>query len=346
MKLLVIVGHFTKANYVYNEYKYEAGDYFDNRKKKIVVSILQVLLILFCQYFSFFITTEDGASVTNCDSVKFQSGLSEGEGSNAGTASGTKENAFQQLSSSDKDELMAKLYDDEERMMLQFGSLVTKTCSSIQERIPIDVFRVSVLSLKAYEPALGEGDQGLLGEHSGEIKAAKSIANIFAILAPYMNYLNYEILKYIIKEHGTNDDRVRQKDYKKKLNEFCGRRIFEVPLLESGSDTSNTCPNQLKFVIKFDIPKGITGKESLQIRKQVAKILHVKLAAFLIWRVDKGCVQITFLVPKFVAQKMFPLSSEQTTVLHKDVSVIRLECGDYVFEVCKHNPLCHYHWLI
>ena len=284
--------------------------------------------------------------------MKFQSGLSEGEGSNAGTASGTKENAltiqpaFQQLSSSDQDELMAKLYDDEESMMLQFGSLVTKTCSSIQERIPIDVFRVSVLSLKAYEPALGEGDQGLLGEHSGEIKAAKSIADIFAILAPYMNYLNYEILKYIIKEHGTNDDRVRQKDYKNKLNEFCGRRIFEVPLLESGSDTSNTCPNQLKFVIKFDIPKGITGKESLRIRKQVAKILHVKLAAFLIWRVDKGCVQITFLIPKFVAQKMFPLSSEQTTVLCKDVSVIRLECGDYVFEVCKHNPLCHYHWLI
>ena len=97
---------------------------------------------LFCQYFSFFITTEDGASVTNCDSVKFQSGSSEGEGSNAGTASGTKENALTiqpALSSSDKDELMAKLYDDEESMMLQFGSLVTKTCSSIQERIPIDV---------------------------------------------------------------------------------------------------------------------------------------------------------------------------------------------------------------
>ena len=268
--------------------------------------------------------------------------MSEGEDTNGSTADSTNagltntltiQPAFQKLSSIEQDELMAKLYDDEESMILQFGSLVTESCYSIQERISIDVFRVSILSLKAYEPAPGERDQSLLGEHSEEIKAAKSIAAIFAILAPYMNYLNYEILKYIMKVHGTSDDHVRLKDYKEKLNIFCERRIFEVPLLESGSDTSNTCPNQVKCIVKFDIPDGITGKESLRIRKQVAKILHVKLAAFLICRVDTGCVQITFLIPKFVAQEIVPLSHEQTSALLKDASVIRLECGDYVFEV-------------
>ena len=302
----------------------------------------------FCLYFSayiflFFLATEDRVSVTNRDSVEFQSGLSKGGGSNAGATNGTNaeeltnalsiQPAFHKLSSSEQDELVAKLYDDQESMILQFGSLVTETCYSIQKRIPIDLFRVSILTLKAYEPAPGERDQSLLGKNSEEIKAAKSIADIFAILAPYMNYLSYEILKYIIKVHGTSDDHVKLKDYKEKLNIFCERRIFEVPLLESGSYTSNTCPNQVKFVVKFDIPEGTTGKEFLRIRKQVAKILHVNLAAFLICGVDTGCVQITFLVPKFVAQELFPLSHEQTSALVKNASVIRLECMDYVFKV-------------
>ena len=48
---------------------------------------------------------------------------------------------------------------------------------------------------------------------------------------------------------------------------------------------------------------------------------------------------VTFLSPKFVAQEIFPLSNEQMSALSKDVSVIRLECGDHTFEVCFHNTM-------
>ena len=295
-----------------------------------------------CLFVVVILATEGRASVTNCESVVFHSDLSEGEGSDASTANCTNgglpsalaiQPAFQKLSSSERDELMAKLYDDQEMMMLQFGYLVVDTCCSIQERISIGLFRLSILSLRAYDPAPGERDRSLLGKHSGKINAAKSIADIFAILAPYMNYLNYEILKYIINNHGTSDDHARLKNYHEKLTTFCERRIFEVPLLESGSDTSITWPNHVKFVVKLDISDGITVKESLRIRNEIANILHVNLAAFLICGVDRGCVELTILIPKFVAQEIFPLSCEQTSALLKDISVIRLECGDYVLEV-------------
>ena len=70
-------------------------------------------------------------------------------------------------------------------------------------------------------------------------------------------------------------------------------------------------------------------------RGRIAEILHVKLAALNIVRVDPGCVQLTFMIPKFVAQEIFPLSDDQTSALSRDVAVIRLECGDYVFEVLE-----------
>ena len=278
----------------------------------------------------------------NGDRVKLKSGSRKNEsygecvvtGTNTGLTTGLSiQRAFKELSSSEQEELLTKLYYDEEIIKLQFGSLVTATCYSFEKRVSIDAFRVSILQLKAYEPAPGEQDPSLLGEHSGEIKAAKSIAVIFTILTPYWNYLNHEILNYIIKEHGSNDDTLRLEKFDEDLKKFCERRIFELPLLDSGSSIGRTPSNQEKFVVKFDKPEDIKFKELLKIRRQIAEILHVNLAAFQIQHVKVGCVQLTFLVPKFLARDIFPLSCEQTSALSKDASVVRLECGYYVYKV-------------
>ena len=264
---------------------------------------------------------------TKCDS-KVQFGLTEPE--NYAIAIRP---SFQRLSQNDRDELVAKLYDDEKCMKLDFGSLVTTTCRSVQKNVSIDIFRVSILSLKAYEPVPGERDQSLLDEHSGEIKEAKSIAEIFIILTPYWNYLNYEILEYIIIQHGTSENQKKLEDYKDNLKKFCERRIFELPFLENGSDIDKTFPNQEKFAVKLDRTERIKRKELLQIRTQIAKILHLNVAALVICSVDRGCVQLTFLIPKFIAQDIFPLSCDQASALFKDISVIRLRCGHYVYQV-------------
>ena len=292
----------------------------------------------------FFLATEDvpvHVSV-NSDSIKLQYRSREPESSDGNTVNHTNtglthalavQPPFQKLNPNDRIELLSKLYDDEKSMTHAFASLVTATCSSVQERVQTDLFCLSILSLKAYEPAPGERDRSLLDEHSREIKVAKSNAEIFVVLTPYWNYLNYEILEYIIKNHGTNEDREKLEKYEDKLKSFCERRIFELPLLDNGSDIGKTFQNQAKFAIKLDKAEGIQGKELLRVRTQIAKILHVNVAAFVLCSVDTGCVQLTFLVPKFVSQEIFPLSCEQRSALYKDASVIRLECGDYVYKV-------------
>jgi len=255
----------------------------------------------------------------------------------------SKRPSFKQLSSCEQEELMAKLYDDEESMKFKFSNLVTETCSSVEKETTVQKFAGNILALGAYDPAPEERDRSLLDEHRKEIKSAETISEIFIILSAYWNYLSYELLKHIVDRFGTSDDKKGLGNYNEDLQNFCKRRIFE--LLENGGNTDDMQnPKQAKFVVKLNVREDISYKEVLQIRRRVAKILCVNLAAFIISHVDVGCVQLTFMIPKFVAEEIFPLPDEQTSALSEDASVIRLECGDYVFKVMK--ELCMYNSFI
>ena len=242
--------------------------------------------------------------------------------------------SFQQLSSSEKEELKAMLDDDEEKMKLQFGLMVTKTRDSVEKQTTVVKFAGSILALGAYDPAPEVQDRSLLHEHRVEIKGAKAISDIFIILSAYWNYLNYEILKYIIELYGTSEDIERLEKYNQKLHNFCKRRIFELP--ETSNETGNVQnEKQAKFVVKLDVQENITCKQVLQIRRRIAKIFRINVAALTISQMDIGCVQLTFLIPKFVLEEVFPLSSEQILALSKDASVISLECGSYSCKVSR-----------
>ena len=294
----------------------------------------------------FFISTEDVPALVSVIDDEPRSSLREPEGSEAGATSATDTSVlsiqppFQQLSLSEQEELKGMLYDDVRKMQRKFGSLVTTTCNSVEKRIPVVNFAMHILALGAYDPAPEEQDRSLLHEHKQEIKGAKSISEIFIILSAYWNYLNYEILEYIIEHYGTSEDTERLWKYDKELHDFCKRRLFEVPLPVRGNGTENkSSPKQEELYVKLDIREDIPVERFNQIKEKIAKILHVRPATLQICRITKGCVQLTFLIPKFVAQEIFPLSHEQTSALSKDVSVISLECGNYASEVCYHPVL-------
>ena len=243
--------------------------------------------------------------------------------------------SFQRLSSTEKEELKAQLKDDEQNMKRLFGSLVMDTHDSVVEkRIPVEKLALSILALGAYEPAIGERDRRLLDEHREEIESAKSVSVIFIILSTYWNYLDYEVLVYIINKHSTCDDdsdKKRLQNYEEALQIFCKRRIFELPQPESGNGTDHR--KQEKLSVKLNVHQDTSLEQIYQLKRKISKILQVNSATLLIYSVDEGCVQLIFLIPKFVAQEIFPLSDEQTTALSKDVAVMRLECGDYMFKV-------------
>ena len=263
--------------------------------------------------------------------MELQSSLRQHEGSNAtgGNALSSRP-SIQRLSSTEKEELKAQLNDDVRKMKLLFGSLVTETCDSVEKRIPVGRLAGSILALGAFDPAPEERDQQLLDEHRDEIKSSKFVSEIFIILSAYWNYLDYDILVYIIHHYGTrgeDSDDQRLQNYNEALQRFCKRRIFELPLPESGNGADK---KQEKLCVKLNIREDTQTEELYRIKRKVAEILHLNSVTLQIYSVDKGCVRLIFLIPKFVAREIFPLSDQQTSALSKDVSVIRLECGNYV----------------
>ena len=270
------------------------------------------------------------------------------EGSKTSTTNGaktqltdvlSKQPLFQQLSRSEQENLIVKLYEDEKNIKLQFGGLVTETRKSVEKRTTVEEFAGSILALGPYDPVCEVQGRSLLEDHSEEIESAGTIPAIFLILNAYWNYLTYEVLEYIIKHFGDDTDKERLKDYNKDLQNFCKRRIFELPP-ESGNDRT-VSQKQEEFTVKLNFRKDSTCKDLLQIRGRIAKILKVNMAALVLTRVDEGCVQLTFLIPKFLAREIFPLSDEQTSALFK-LQVIRLECGHYRFEV-ELISVCNHH---
>ena len=186
--------------------------------------------------------------------------------------------SFQRLSSTKKEELKAQLKDDEQKMKRLFSSLVTDTCDSVEKRIPVEKLALSILALGAYEPAIGDRDQRLLDEHREEIESAKSVSGIFIILSAYWNYLDYEVLVHIIIKYGTrgeDSDVKRLQNYNEALQRFCKRRVFELPVPESGSGGGAENMKQEKLYVKLNIREDTRAKQLFLIKRKIAEILQL-----------------------------------------------------------------------
>jgi len=236
-------------------------------------------------------TTED--TRVTVASMESQSGL---RGSSTTTASDLtnilpSHPPFQQLSSSEQEELKAELHEDVIKMERLFGSLVFKTRDSVEERIPVRQFATNILALSAYEPE--QQDQSFPDEHREEIIRAKSISEIFDILNPYWNYLIYEILEYIIELYGTSEDIERLRSYNEKLLHFCERRTFELPRPVSGSGIGNEKSlRQEKVCVMLNLREDFRAEVIFRVKRRIAKILHVRPSTLIIQNMDGGIAQL------------------------------------------------------
>ena len=241
-----------------------------------------------CMYFFPFFTTEDTPVDVSVAGMESQSNL---KGSSEATAVLTRQPFFQQLRCSEQEDLKAMLDDDERKIKRLFGMLVITTCDSVEERIPVANFAKHILALGAYDPAPEERDRSLLNEHRHEIKGAKSISEIFDILHAYWDYLNYEILEYIINLYGTSEDTERLRKYNEELHNFCKRRLFEVPMPVSDSGIGNE-KRQEELCVLLNVREDIRVEEFYRIKRKIAKILHVRLFSLFIQSVDGGIAQL------------------------------------------------------
>ena len=72
----------------------------------------------------------------------------------------------------------------------------------------------------------------------------------------------------------------------------------------------------------------------------LSETLHVSSkGVMLLCQVDEGCIQLTFQLPSFVQQNIFPLFKEQEKSLAA-MGVMKLTCGKYQFLVRLSESTC------
>ena len=225
------------------------------------------------------------------------------------------------LSEDEKQDLEARLLKDTECMIYSFARLVFKSCQSlVKQNINPENLAVCVLSLDAFSDA-AQVNSPLLKDEEKEIKSASTIAKIFFVLKGHWSFINYGILGHIIKSCGTQEDKRNLEEYIHELKAFCQRRIFEVPPHAYGSESKKQKWAKLTFKLDKKVP---TLEDIQETQRLIAQILDLKPSTLYLCHVDEGCVQLLYLIPSFVAIRVFPLHSDQEIALH-DAHIMKLD---------------------
>ena len=142
-----------------------------------------------------------------------------------------------------------------------------------------------------------------------------------------MSFFNFELLKHIIdgKTTGSEDDRKKMTDYQMKFEQYCKRRIIEVPQGAIGQSSANLSKRR-EFVIHKGHPLCELSLEDVDIAKRnIATLLGLKSSTLYLHKIDEGSLILVFSVPKFVAQELFPLSPAQRAALKESGYFLYIE---------------------
>lgn len=217
------------------------------------------------------------------------------------------------LTRDEKEVLEAQLTIEYEHICDQYAELTEQIISSLSDCniTPKDLALV-IMNLNAYSVLKDDStNQPLLKECLTKVREAGSLSEAFYVLHPYGSFFDCHIISRIVNSKlCTNDDRDKLNQYTKKLDEYCKRNIFEYPCL-ANSDVDSDLPN-CKLVLKVGniVFSSFTGSALNKFRAKLAESLGIEVHTIIVRSVEAGCVKLTFQIPRFVADTIFPLSCE------------------------------------
>ena len=164
-----------------------------------------------------------------------------------------------------------------------------------------------------------------------DVQQASSNAAIFELVKPYMSFLNPELLAHIIEFLGSDNDRKNFKDYMKALEEYCKVTQALLPDQIGEMPESEMAFQQVHVVMEIS---AMSLKSVQSFKSKMAKILKLNVAALQFKTAGGSPLAISFKVPNFACEKVFPLSCEQEREL-KALGALSLECGEYSYGYCQ-----------
>ena len=225
-------------------------------------------------------------------------------------------------------ELQSRLRVESEDIMRKFQHLFSTVYESLRTRnIPVDRLVTHLLSWGAFDPVYEGSQKPVFQTFSEKLQNAESIEKVLFVIRANFSFFNYHVIEHIVSKLGTDQDKDELQNYKDEFDCYSKRRVYEcLPVFGPVSEA-----NHADLVLKLDsVYEQFTVEAVEDFQYRLSGILHVSQGALRLSEVGKGCLQLTFQVPLFVQQEIFPLSSEQERALVAE-GVIKLTCGNYEF---------------
>lgn len=244
------------------------------------------------------------------------------------------------MSENEKSILRGRLTNDYRRINSDYSRLNHSIRKSLRDRqiTPQQLSEV-LMELNAFSLRKHDSSKPLLAECLDEIEKGEGVDNIFKILCPYGSFFDCYVIKHIVHSQlCTDDDRENLRQYLEKLSDYCKRSIYECPHFA----TPDQDPKFRKLVMKMDddISKSFTIKALDALRDELATTLNLEAHTLHLCSVEEGCLQLTFQVPTFVKDELFPLSHEQKLTLEK-LYIQKIECDG--IQIYARGPFARIH---
>ena len=176
----------------------------------------------------------------------------------------------------------------------------------------------------------GYGDKSLFEAEMSDLHKAKDLNSVFRIVKSRCSWFNHSFLGNIIKAYCNNDKEIKKchQDYLNNLHEYCNNRVCS---LMTGFKFGSGEKDDQKMIVKVDEKwEEIRIEQLEEVIVNLADELQVPRHTLHLCTVENGCLQLTLLVPRYIPDEVFPLTTEQEAALRK-LGVTDLQCGTYHF---------------
>ncbi len=152
------------------------------------------------------------------------------------------------------------------------------------------------------------------------IKIAKKnclvVHDVFEMIRDYYSWVNYGLLENVIDTYLDRNEVIRKKRrlYENQYKTYCKRRVCKIPRNRFMVFSSRRQGTELVFKIdeKWD---EIRMERIETIRDRINMVFKFNYHTLSLKTVRNGCVEVTFEIPKHVADVVLPLTEEQVQIL-------------------------------
>ena len=166
------------------------------------------------------------------------------------------------------------------------------------------------------------------------IRQITSYDSLFDLLESYVSWFNYEIFASLARMFLENDKQLQiaWASYEDRIKEYLslgkGVRVVSSPTIQGLPEAVGT-----KVMILKVEQEDHAHNDLALFRKAVAKALNQSDFFLYLCTIATGCVELRFVIPDFLFDEIFPLTSQQINITLPNLGITAVHCDTYHVKV-------------